>query len=90
QMVSAAEAAKTGDATAPSRWAEAARAYAGLLRAHINKENNVLFVMAENMLSAEEQSKLAADFDKLEVEKMGEGTHERLHASMDRLLAALR
>jgi hemerythrin-like domain-containing protein len=89
QMVEAVEASKAGDHAAPACWAEAARAYAELLRAHIAKENNILFVMAENMLSPEEQSNLAAEFEKLEVEKMGAGTHERLHASMDRLLAAL-
>ena len=37
----------------------------------------------------EEQKKLAADFDRVEIEKMGAGTHARLHASMDRLLAEL-
>jgi hemerythrin-like domain-containing protein len=89
QMVEAVEASKCGASDAPARWARAARAYAELLRAHIAKENDILFVMAENMLSPEEQSNLAAEFEKLEVEKMGAGTHERLHASMDRLLAAL-
>ena len=89
QMVEAVEASKAGDHDAPGRWAEAARAYAELLRAHIAKENNILFVMAENMLSPEEQSKLAAEFEKLEVEKMGAGTHERLHATMDKLVHEL-
>jgi hemerythrin-like domain-containing protein len=89
QMVEAVGASKTGDAAALARWAEAARAYAQLLRAHIAKENEVLFVMAENMLSPEEQSTLAAEFEKLEVEKMGAGTHERLHALMDQLAATL-
>jgi hypothetical protein len=32
---------------------------------------------------------LAQRFEKLEVEKMGAGTHERLHAMMDALLARL-
>jgi len=89
QMADAVEAAKGGESAAPTRWAEAARAYAELLRAHIDKENSVLFVMAENMLSPEEQSNLAAEFEKLEVEKMGAGTHERLHAKMEELIAAL-
>jgi hemerythrin-like domain-containing protein len=89
QMVEAVGASRTGDTTTLARWAEAARAYAQLLRAHIGKENDVLFVMADNMLSPEEQSALAAEFEKFEVEQMGAGTHERLHASMDRLLAVL-
>jgi len=67
-------------------WAEAARAYASLLRAHIEKENHVLFVMAERMLTASEQAELAEGFEKSEVEKMGAGTHERLHAMMADLI----
>ena len=29
---------------------------------------------------------LAEDFEKIEVEKMGAGTHERLHAMMDKMV----
>jgi hemerythrin-like domain-containing protein len=67
-------------------WADAARAYASLLRAHIEKENHVLFVMAERMLTPSEQAELAEGFEKSEVEKMGAGTHERLHAMMAKLI----
>jgi len=52
-----------------------------------DKENNILFRMAEQILSPDEQARLAEDFEKAEVEKMGVGTHERLHAMMDQLLA---
>jgi hemerythrin-like domain-containing protein len=90
QMVVSAEAYKQGDSPgAAARWSQAARGYAELLRQHIHKENNILFVMAENMLTAEEQKKLAADFERVEIEKMGAGTHERLHAKMDKLVAEL-
>ena len=89
QMVAGVEALKTGDASGAARWSQAGLGYVELLRAHIQKENNVLFVMAENMLTPEEQKKLADDFDKVEIEKMGAGTHARLHASMDRLVAEL-
>ena len=37
--------------------------------------------------SPAEQGKLAEDFEKIEVEKMGVGTHERLHALMDKMVA---
>ncbi len=86
QMRDAAEAAKSGVTGAGSRWAGAARRYAGLLRGHIEKENNVLFMMAERVLSPREQEQLAEDFEKLEVDKMGVGTHERLHAMMVKML----
>jgi hemerythrin-like domain-containing protein len=88
QMAEATEACRRGE-KAESAWAAAARGYTELLRQHISKENNILFVMTENMLTPEEQRQLAAEFDKVEIEKMGAGTHERLHASMDRLVAEL-
>ncbi len=41
-------------------------AYVNLLRNHISKENNVLFRMADNCLSAEEQQALLNEFVKAE------------------------
>lgn len=87
QMAEAGEAFRSGTEGAGKRWAEAARGYVALLRAHIDKENNVLFLIAEQALAPGEQARLAEDFEKLEVDKMGAGTHERLHAKMDKLLA---
>src|SRR3989337_494578 len=46
QMADAAEAYGGGAAEAGGRWAEAARGYSFLLRQHIDKEKNVLFVIA--------------------------------------------
>ncbi len=73
------------DPDAGLRWAAAARDYSGLLGGHIQKENNILFVMAERLLSDAEQAKLGADFETVETERLGAGTHERLHALMERL-----
>ena len=86
QMAEAAEAYQAGKTEAASRWVAAAQGYCELLRGHIDKENNGLFVMAERMLSPEEQGELAEGFEKIEVEKMGAGTHERLHAMMAKLI----
>ena len=87
QMAEAAAVYQVGKTEVAQRWAEAARGYTALLRGHIDKEDNVLFVMAERMLSPAEQNALAEDFEKIEVEKMGVGTHERLHAMMDKMVA---
>ncbi len=87
KMGDAARGTESGLAGSGSRWAEAARGYAALLRGHIDKENNVLFMMAERLLTPGEQEQLAEDFEKLEVNKMGVGTHERLHAMMGTMLA---
>jgi len=89
EMAAAAEAFTAGDATAGARWAQPARHYSALLREHIQKENNILFVMAERMLSDAEQQELKRSFDRVEVEKMGAGTHERLHALMDQLCTTM-
>ena len=86
-MAETAKAYAGGNQEAGKQWAGAAQRYAALLRQHIMKENEVMFVMAERLLSDEEQRELAEAFEKLEVEKMGAGTHERLHAMMEKLLA---
>ncbi len=89
QMAGAVAEIQSGHADGRIHWAMAARAYAQLLREHIFKENNFLFPMAERVLTPEEQEGLAESFEKLEVEKMGAGTHQRLHAKMERLVAEL-
>jgi hemerythrin-like domain-containing protein len=86
-MSASAAAFRYGDSSAGAHWARDARQYVDLLSRHISKENNVLFVMAESVLSEAEQQEIAAAFARLEIEKMGEGTHERLHAKMDKVLA---
>lgn len=89
QMSDAAADYKQGRASAAGRWVDAARGYTILLREHIAKENEVLFVMAERMLTPEEQQELSAQFERVEREKMGAGTHERLHALMDQLTSEI-
>ena len=69
--------ASAGDAAAVRRFAEHARGYIALLGAHIQKEDHVLFAMANQALSPEEQQTLLAAFQKVESEEMGEGTHEK-------------
>jgi hemerythrin-like domain-containing protein len=86
-MGEAAKAYAGGDQSVRKQWADAAQQYAMLLRQHIMKENEVLFVMAERLLSEEEQRRLAQAFEMMEAEKIGAGTHERLHKMMDKLLA---
>ncbi|HHX41072.1 MAG TPA: hemerythrin [Armatimonadetes bacterium] len=54
--------------------------YIALLRAHIVKENQVLFPMAERRLTAAEHSHLATEFERIEKERVGPGVHEKYHA----------
>jgi hemerythrin-like domain-containing protein len=74
-----------GQSQAGLGWARAAIAYAELLRHHIQKENYVLFEMAERLLSGPEQEALAAEFERIELEKVGAGTLDRLHAAVQAL-----
>jgi hemerythrin-like domain-containing protein len=54
-----------------------ATAYIRLLREHIMKEDEVLFQMADSVLSAEEQHKLLRDFEEHELREIGPGFHEK-------------
>jgi hemerythrin-like domain-containing protein len=65
--------------------AENARGYADLLRGHIAKEDNVLFPMADRVLSAADQAELEQRFEQIETERMGPGVHERYHRLLDEL-----
>jgi hemerythrin-like domain-containing protein len=51
--------------------------YAFLLRLHINKEDTVLFPLADEVLSDQEAELLAEEFERVETEETGEGIHER-------------
>ena len=58
----------------------AAARYSELLRSHIEKENNVLFVMADQTLDEARQDELFEKFEQHEETVIGHGVHEELHA----------
>ncbi|MCX5685506.1 MAG: hemerythrin domain-containing protein [Planctomycetota bacterium] len=53
--------------------------YVDLLQAHIDKEDNILFPMAERVLRAEDQEALTDAFARIEAEELGAGVHEKYH-----------
>jgi hemerythrin-like domain-containing protein len=61
-----------------------ALAYISLMRDHIEKENNILFVMAESFLSEITQDELVGGFERIEGERIGVGKHEEFHSLLDR------
>lgn len=61
-------------------FAAAAQHYCHLLRAHIEKENNILFMMAERILPPEEQARIKEAFDRIEKERLAPGQRERFEA----------
>jgi hemerythrin-like domain-containing protein len=79
-------AAAAGVAAARTVIVEHLAAYAALLRQHISKEDNILYPMADQVFSEDDQSALVADFERVERDEIGEGTHER-YAALARELA---
>lgn len=84
-MATAIERHGGGDPGALRDLAAAARGYTQLLRAHIQKEDMVLFRVADQVLGDEAQRAMAGEFDRVEEEVMGVGTHERYHRMLDTL-----
>jgi len=64
---------------------EKSRGYIALLSEHIEKENNILFVTADNRLSEDTQEELWDGFEKIEEERIGIGKHEEFHGMIERL-----
>lgn len=62
--------------------------YVGLLRNHIQKEDQLLFPAAEKMIPTAELDQLAADFEAFERDVVGKGGHEHLHELARSLLTA--
>lgn len=54
-----------------------AQAYIRLLREHIQKEDEILYPMAERVIPAAEQSAMLTQFAEHEAKEMGAGAHER-------------
>jgi hemerythrin-like domain-containing protein len=71
--------ARTGDRAALRQVRENLIAYVKLLKEHIIKEDNVLFAMAEKVLTPGDQTALSEAFEKAEANEMGEGVHEKYH-----------
>lgn len=69
------------------KFTQAAESYIGLMRAHINKENTILFPMGDKMIPTDEQKLLLEQFEEFEEKVMGKGTHEKLHGLLHKFEA---
>jgi hemerythrin-like domain-containing protein len=79
-MREAAEKWEKGDASAIPAIVHNANGYVTLLRQHIQKENNILFPMADRLIPPDKQEKVSAEFERIEKEETGEGIHEKYEA----------
>ena len=76
---------KNGERSSSSEFVVNARNYTNLLTNHIEKENSVLFRIADQLLSPGKQDKLLEEFENLEVNRIGKGKHEEFHRLLDEL-----
>ena len=83
-IMKAMNAAVTGAPDYP-KFKQTAGEYAALLRAHIDKENTVLFPMAEKSLSAEQLGQIHAGFEQHEQKVMGPARHAELTEMLRKL-----
>ena len=79
-----------GDGLANADLADAMTAYVELLRAHIRREEDECFDVADRELPLAVRETLAEGYERIEREVVGGGVHEGFHALLDRLGDAYR
>ena len=69
---------------------QSGRGYIQLLRGHIDKENTILFPLADHVLTPEDQEHLGKEFERFEAEETGVGVHEASLKLLEELKAGAR
>ena len=78
---------REGKAEGRTEASTAIAVYTNMLRAHIDKEEQVLFRIAETLITEEEAKSLEEHFERLE-EQTGAGAHERYEALVEEMEVA--
>ena len=65
------------------KFVKAAEDYSALLRAHIDRENRMLFDAGDSKFPQELQESILEKFEELEELVIGKGRHEELHKRLD-------
>jgi hemerythrin-like domain-containing protein len=76
---------KKGDGTARKDILQNLNVYVELLEQHIQKEDELLYPMAEEKLSDERKTELLEAYERVEKEIIGEGVHEKYHHMIEDL-----
>jgi hemerythrin-like domain-containing protein len=76
---------KSGNSDALQLIANSLLSYINLLHNHIQKEENILFPMAEKVLHAQKQNEIYEHFERIEEEVVGHGVHEQFQKLLDNL-----
>lgn len=77
--------AAAGDPAAQGAFSRHARAYVGMLRQHISKEDHCLYPMADDAFGPDDEAELAERFEAVEAEQRARGVQERNVALAERL-----
>lgn len=75
------------DRDSAKRWMQATWNYSDLMHDHFYKEEEMLFRMADRILSEEEQVAVASEFERLESIKVGDEKHDQLRAMIEKLIS---
>jgi hemerythrin-like domain-containing protein len=67
---------------------ENSKGYTQLLHQHINKENNILFPMANKAIPIKQQEELEKEFERIENEETGQGIH-RMYEELAEMLISI-
>ncbi len=81
---------RSGDGDAVRDIRESSADYRNLLQEHIEKENNVLFPLADRLIPAGDAAKMVEQFEEIERNRVGVGKHEAYHSMLHRLKEAYR
>ena len=76
-MLAAIALVETKNEAAKEILVDKAKAYLQLLKEHIQKEDEILFKIADNVISPDEQKQLLRSFEEHEAKEIGEGVHEK-------------
>ncbi len=76
-MLAAVALVEAGNEAAKETLINSAGAYLRLLREHIQKEDEILFRIADDVIPPDEQKELVRTFEVHEAEEMGIGVHEK-------------
>lgn len=88
-MAEAAEQYAAGDSGAKKIFADNARNYGSLLLPHIQKEDGILYMMANNLIPEDAQQELLGIFNMVEKEKLGENGRQRYVDLVDEIEKAV-
>jgi hemerythrin-like domain-containing protein len=85
EMSGGLERLRRGESDAVTAIRKHALAYGELLRAHTDKEDHVLFPLADRLVSDDVAASMLERFEEIERDRVGEGKHEAYHVMLHHL-----